>query len=162
MAQTKTDSDLLGPVPFTAMKADVGCSVYLSADQSIPTDTYTLIQFDAEDIDISDNWDTTNYKYVVGVGEAGYYDINLSIAIALSASTTSNAYIYINGGATYENKVTCASTEARVGNNINAKVYLNEGDEVEFKVYHTRGSNTILAGGSVRYTQANIWLIGKQ
>lgn len=76
-------------------------SAYLSANQtSISNTTWTKIQFNAEDFDTNNNFDsTTNYRFTPTV--AGYYQINTACQFDASITPATVGYlsIYKNGSA---------------------------------------------------------------
>ena len=75
--------------------------VYRNSIQSISSATYTKVQFNAEDIDTDNAFDSsTNYRFTVPSGKAGKYFIFTTVeGSALSASQFKyqNVAIYKNG-----------------------------------------------------------------
>jgi hypothetical protein len=55
------------------------------SDQSVTTVTYTKVQFNSEQFDTNNNWDTTNYRFLPTV--AGYYLLNASVVHNPSGAT---------------------------------------------------------------------------
>ena len=51
----------------------------LSANQSIPSSTYTKLALDTEVWDTDDAWDTTNYRFTTPTGAAGKYQFSYKI-----------------------------------------------------------------------------------
>jgi hypothetical protein len=73
-------------------------SAYMSATQTISTSTWTKVIFNTEYFDTNSNYDpTTNYRFTPTV--AGYYQVNLVLAMAdtVSGSSTEYSAIYKNG-----------------------------------------------------------------
>lgn len=68
-------------------------SVYPSAGQSLTGGTFTKIQFNTEEFDTNNCFNTTNYRFTSTV--AGYYQINLTVAVSTSVAIQS--VIYKNG-----------------------------------------------------------------
>jgi hypothetical protein len=58
---------------------------YLSSNQSIPNDAYTLIECDTEDFDTGSGYDTSTFTYTVPSGEGGVYWIYFHCDYAASA-----------------------------------------------------------------------------
>jgi hypothetical protein len=74
-----------------------GCSVYLSANQSITSGTITKVEFDSENYDSQNEFDsTTNYRFTAT--KAGKYLITLSIDFDVAAAGD-NLFVYgrVNG-----------------------------------------------------------------
>jgi len=70
--------------------------VYLSADQTVTDATHTKIQFDTVTLDTSNNWDSTNYRWLPTV--AGKYLIYGQIYATGSTSTVIRGVtqLYVN------------------------------------------------------------------
>lgn len=94
---TVTQATLATPVAGTGP----AFSAYLSANQTgISNTTWTKIQFNAEDFDTNNNFDsTTNYRFTPTI--AGYYQINAACQFDASATPATVGYlsIYKNGSA---------------------------------------------------------------
>ena len=60
---------------------------YLSSNQSIPNDAYTLIECDTEDFDTGSGYDTSTFTYTVPSGEGGVYWIYFHCDYAASANS---------------------------------------------------------------------------
>jgi hypothetical protein len=70
-------------------------SAYQSSAQSLSTSTWTKIQFQSEDFDTNNCFDsTTNYRFTPTV--AGYYGVTAGVVMGVSASTVGLAF-YKNG-----------------------------------------------------------------
>lgn len=62
-------------------------SAYGNAAQTITTDVFTKVVLNAEDYDTNNNFDsTTNYRFTPTV--AGYYQLNLKLTVATTATLT--------------------------------------------------------------------------
>lgn len=71
------------PIPTTGPMF----SAYLTADQSIPSATFTKVQLNAEEFDTHNCFDTANYRFTPNV--AGYYRISWIVRVTvLSAGLT--------------------------------------------------------------------------
>ena len=61
-------------------------SAYRSGNQTLSTSTLTKIQYNAENFDTNNNFDsTTNYRFTPTV--AGYYQINYQVGVSTTACT---------------------------------------------------------------------------
>ena len=133
---------------------------YLSANQTLPDNTWTKIQFDTEDFDTDSAYDpSTNYRFTVPSGEGGKYfvyfygniyssggssfaGIDTSIQIRVNAETDTTARFsvanYDYGGFSYQ---ACSAMGIAV---------LSASDYVEFyaKCNVSPGYNSYMAGGS--------------
>ena len=74
---------------------------YLGANQSLPYDAATKVQFNTEDFDTDSAYDnSTNYRFTVPAGEGGKYFIYCKMQITGAGVSTNNYsynYIYKNG-----------------------------------------------------------------
>jgi hypothetical protein len=71
-------------------------SVYISADQSITSNTNTKVAFDTEIFDTNNCWNTSTYRFTPTV--AGYYQINLNLWVGNTTVITRwIGKIYKNG-----------------------------------------------------------------
>ena len=71
---------------------------YNGSTASVSSNTWTKIQFNAEDFDTNSNFDsTTNYRFTPTV--AGYYQLNACVSVSVSGSTTTpmSLAFYKNG-----------------------------------------------------------------
>ena len=97
-------------------------SAYLSATQSITSGTFTKMQFNTEEYDTNNNYDTTNYRFTPTV--AGYYQVNGRFDSTV-ASTLLICTIYKNGSESRRGVDTRASLNAASGVNVSAVIYMN-------------------------------------
>lgn len=164
VAGTAADSDKLDgqhgsyysvPVGFAS-----GCYAYLSANQSIAWNTTVLINLDAEDYDLNDEFNTTTHLFTAK--SAGYYVVSLSINIdptaagqvegtcVLKNGSTAVRYCYIltvSGGAGY---VVMASSSV---------VYLAVNDTLGLYGTQSIANPRNVVGGATRYTVMSIYRI---
>lgn len=116
--------------------------------QSIPNNTWTKIQFNAETYDEQGEFDsTTNYRFTAK--EDGYYQVNARTLYTIAASNT-NAYvgigIYVNGSPySYGNNLGVrTSTNATLLNNnapnVSDVVYLTAGQYIEIFTFQNTGA----------------------
>ena len=146
-------SGSLGPTGPTGPASSLAASTYvvaagLSADQSIPSTSDTLIAF----VDISDTqnwWDPTNKRFQPTI--AGWYEISVQVLFA-TGSTTANQYntqMRKNGSqlTIWQNQIT---TSVGVSQGGTRTIYLNgTTDYVDVTVYNgNSGSVGIIKGSS--------------
>lgn len=131
-------------------------SAYLNSAQSLPNSTSTKVQFNAEEFDTNNNFDsTTNYRFTPTV--AGYYQVNgLIVCTALSSGYYAQAQLFKNGSAAKYGVNTPSATNAYTRSNISALVYMNgTTDYLELYATQNSGSTNPLATGSIdSYFQA--------
>jgi hypothetical protein len=117
-------------------------SAYMSANQTIPNETFTKIAFNTENFDVGGCYDTSNYRFTVPSGQAGKYvivaksavdglDDQESISIALYKNGSRDDKTYFSDYSPYVNRVLYAQTQ---------KIYaLDVGDYIEAFVAHAEG-----------------------
>lgn len=96
-APTPTAGDKSTKVATTAFVMNNPCfSAYRSSTQPISSSTWTKVQFNAEDYDPNNKYDsTTNFRFQPDV--AGYYDLNSAINIQATNMTAGGIALYKNG-----------------------------------------------------------------
>jgi len=122
--------------------------VYLSSDQSIDGQTTTKINFDTEDYDGNNEWDTSTYKFTAA--NAGYYLITCRLYWdATFPSERFTIYIYKNGSNVSLQgwRYSSISTGSQMGH-ITDILYLAAGDTIEFYVYQNDTSAHSLRASS--------------
>jgi hypothetical protein len=127
-------------------------SAYQSSAQTLSSSTLTKIQFQTEEFDTANAFDsTTNYRFTPQV--AGYYQITGAISIS-ATNTPTVLYIYKNGAI---NKYICQSGTAALGSGFGtALIYLNGStDYVELYAIITTGQ-ALIAQSSLTYFQASM------
>jgi len=132
----------------TVMVDGPAFSVYISADQSISTSTWTKVQFDSEAFDTNSNFDsTTNYRFTPTV--AGYYQINFRSRTVGTSSTATYYTIYKNGSAVGINAAALATNAGFQSMQIaSGIIYFNGStDYIEFYVNNNGTSPFIDAAG---------------
>ena len=130
-------------------------SAYNSSATSLPNATFTKIQFQTEEFDTANAFDsTTNYRFTPLV--AGYYQISGSIG--LSAGNTATLYQYV--ASVYKNgsnfKQSPSNAPANNGGaTVSALIYLNGStDYIELFGYQSTGSSVNTNTGVTTYFQA--------
>ena len=114
-----------------------------SANQSIANNTSTKIEFDTEDFDTDNAYDTTNDKFTVPSGKAGKYFFNTAIRIAnLGDGDVVDLRFHVNGIEVTENRQRqTAGTAVNVILQCSMIKALSVGDYVEVFASHDYGSN---------------------
>lgn len=123
-------------------------SAFRNANQSISSNTWTKVQFNNEDFDTNNNFDsTTNYRFTPTV--AGYYQLNFYWANG-SNSTYNYAAFYKNGSLY---KLTINNGSGATSGGISSVIYFNGStDYVEAYVYSDFGP---IVGSSTAYNTFN-------
>ena len=118
-------------------------SVYLSANQTVSSGTFTKIAFNSKEFDTASAFDaTTNYRFTPLI--AGYYQFNLSFYT--SGGTICIGNIYKNGSNAVSGSRTDIATTS--GSMVSYLIYLNGStDYVEF--YGYTATSTIFVGTNV-------------
>lgn len=134
----------IGGKPFTSR-----CSVYRNGVQSIPTDTPTKVEFNAENYDQDSEF--ANFRFTPK--EAGYYDIKAQGWIgAVGGDKQCHIHLEKNG-----NEIARSSDDYSYNylpGIVSKDVYLDgDTDYIEVIVYHNSGVNRDLLG-----TAETTWL----
>lgn len=135
-----TDAIAISSTGVLTFSGQSGCSVYLSADQDVPTASVTTLQFDSEDYDIQSEFNTGTYTYTAST--AGKYIVALC-AYTAEALNNGNALVII----IKKNAAEWGRTALRPGSNgvtgslITIGMDLAANDTVTAEVYHTFGAN---------------------
>lgn len=125
-------------------------SAYLSGNQSISANTFTKAQFNTEEFDTANCFNTSTYRFTPNV--AGYYQVNLMIYTSGSGSTQGNGMIYKNGASAKGTFQNIANGQALP---IPALIYLNGStDYIEAYGYIGTASGVIAGDANYCYFQA--------
>ena len=122
-------------------------SAIISANLTIPTSTFTKINFDTKDFDLTNDYDTTNYRFQPSV--AGYYLLTANIANigGQTSGTNSLLAIYKNG-----QWFSAGSGGSLIYFATSLFVYANgTTDYFDVYYYQNSGSNRTSTGGTDRY-----------
>ena len=115
-----------------------------SSSQNIDTSTWTKVQIDQEVLDTDNAYDnTTNYRFTVPTGGAGWYMCHFSTGIDdVQDSDYVYARLYVNGSAIDHalGSGWCSAANAVLQAATSHMVYLDDGDYLELYVYHNEGS----------------------
>jgi hypothetical protein len=133
---------------------------YISAAQAIPDNTWTKIQFNAENFDEKSEFDpVTNFEFTAK--EEGYYQVNARTEFTLTTLVDGSHIsiaIYVNGSVwAYGNSLQVstdgASSKTMVYNNapvVSDVVYLQAGQTISIYVYQFTGVSQNLGSGQTR------------
>ena len=119
--------------------------------QTIPTGTWTIVQFNAETFDIQNEYDnTTNFRFTAT--KAGYYQVNASVMWS-SWNTSSVFYVSIyKNAAEYARNYFVAPSASGGSVPVSDIVYLSTGDYIDVRVYQNTGvDKTIEPGNAYTY-----------
>ena len=118
--------------------------------QTIPSESYTKIQYNTEVYDNLGEYDNTNYRFTAT--EEGYYLVTARILFALALWDKDRIVLrlYKNGvvNVALGETITPSSFSVAAGTDGSTILYLEEGDYIDVRVYHNRGTNTDLQADS--------------
>jgi hypothetical protein len=125
-------------------------SAYQSSAQTPTVNAWTKVQFQTEEFDTSNAFDsTTNYRFTPQV--AGYYQV--SLAISCSLATVASTSIYKNGSLFKGGNQTTGNT----AQSFSTLLYLNGStDYIEGYVYIANATAALNTGSSITYFQASM------
>jgi len=134
---------------------------YLSADQSINNTTWTAVQltkdFETNTTPGTDGWDSTNYRFIIPSGQAGYYRVSY---ICQWKSGEDNGkyrcriHWYDVSASTWYQKATAVSyltTNYELSLAVEDIFYADAGDYIQFSVYEDSGTASNLSGSASGY-----------
>lgn len=116
--------------------------VTLSADQGIPNNSNTKVNFDSETYDLNSNYDTVTNRFTAN--EPGYYKINSTISTGQN-SDGFELMIFVNGSLFSRYYPNIPSTGYHQSLSIQDVIFLNTNDYIEIYVYRGFPNNHILA-----------------
>lgn len=127
-------------------------SAYQSTGQTLSSSTFTKLQFQTEEFDTANCFDsTTNYRFTPNV--AGYYQVNARAGMA--TTNCSNIMEIWKNGARYK-RGNSVYTSAGDGTSVNILVYLNgTTDYIEAYYWLSTGQGTA-SGVATVYFQASM------
>ena len=133
MALTKVQSEMASGGP--------AFSAYRSGNQTPSSNTWTKVQFQAEEFDTNSNYDNaTNYRFTPTV--AGYYQVNAILDLGGSGVSFTLSAFYKNGSQ-FKN-IGYISNSAEIIHTGSSLIYMNgTTDYLEVYVYITASSPTI-------------------
>ena len=122
-------------------------SAYMSSSQSLTTITLTKVQFNTEDFDTDNCFDTSTYRFTPNV--AGYYQVNGILTLIGTSGTAWVMYLYKNGSV-IQNIGNQRSSGGEGGPSGSALVYMNGiTDYLEMYTLVVATSPSIYAASSV-------------
>jgi len=134
-----------------------GVRAYLSANQENLVDqAYTKVLLNAENYDVSADFDTANSRFVAPV--TGYYQVNALVSWVSSSVIADKTYmslIYVNG-AEYSRAYNHSSLASILGCPISDVVYAQAGQYIELYARHVAGANTPDVLGGSNYTYMSV------
>jgi len=125
----KTDAGLPG----------IGARVYRTTNQSIPHNTNTALQFDAETYDTANFHDNVTNNTRLTIPYAGKYSISASIDFVQNTTGTRHVFFLINGTTFIAGNTGPATTLPNTTVALEAKYSFSAGDYVECLVYQNSG-----------------------
>jgi len=131
----------------TILSTTAKAAAYVSASQTISSNTWTKVNFDTEHYDPGNNFDTTNKRFTAPV--AGYYLI--TSLIGYSSVQDQKRYIsaIYQNGSRIKTFYTVASGTTNAYCSLSAIVYLDANDYVEIWTYHDATASQSLDGQSL-------------
>jgi hypothetical protein len=128
----------------------VGAMVYRSSAQTISNNSFTSVNFNAEQYDTNNFHDNTtnSNRLTIPSGKSGYYLLNGFIAWEANVTGVRSSRFVTDTGDLYNNlSIINAGTPYGTGTQISAVVYLAAAAWVEMKVHQTSGGNLDLSSG---------------
>ena len=132
-------------------------SAYATIATSCASATYTKVAFQAKEFDTANAFDsTTNYRFQPTV--AGYYQVNLALVWAQSATGYGISTIYKNGSEFKRGSANAFIAANNISSVASAIIYLNGStDYIEGYAYQaTGGSLSTFQGQAYDYFQASM------
>jgi len=116
-------------------------SVIGSTAQSVASSTVVKVQFDSELYDDGGHADLTAFPSRLTVSEAGWYVIQGTVRFAFNSSIVSlrSVTLFVNNAASHGDVQVTIPASTACDMNLVAIAYLNAGDYVEIRLYHTGG-----------------------
>lgn len=160
--QSGLNADMLDSVHLSALQQNfIGCSVRTSGTLTMSSaDTFYKVQFNTEDYDYGNYWDTTNYKYLPLIEGSYHVDVNLLFG---AVADQNDLYIGIyKNGALYRATYIIASKAANTPLHFSCDVPLDGVDDY-VEIYAKAGAGltnrTVIT--NQYYTKVDIHLAGK-
>ena len=127
-------------------------SVYRTANQALSATTYTKVQFNLEEFDTANCFDSaTNYRFTPTV--AGYYQFNLCVNYASSSNINAAIVAIYKNGASYKRNDQIITVNGTNASNLSALIYCDGvTDYVEGYAWGNT-SPTITGGQTVTFFQ---------
>lgn len=120
-------------------------TTYLEIDQSVPGDsTYYIVEFDTEEDDPQDLFDTTTHSYIVR--HNGRYEASATIEIAAAGQNNLYTLALFRNGSMVKRKSRQSVVNEPLSLNIDFERRLDEGDEIDVRLLQDSGSNKTING----------------
>lgn len=154
---------LADSISVTSLDADevsvnnIGASFYLGNTQTISDKTTTKIQFDNENYDENNEFDTVNHKFVAN--NSGYYIINIGTSWVSDSSWSAGDRIRVNvyvNGSERDTWRPYMSSAKKAGTSHTTVINISASDEIDLRVRQNSGSSQKLGGSSAEDTWAKI------
>jgi hypothetical protein len=138
----------------------IGCTLYKSANQAIPNDTWDTITFDSElfDTDGFHSTSSNTSRITIPSGKAGKYLI-IGNWVWDAISTQYETYLGLNGSLSYMGPQTGASSGKPTSSAKSWILNLAVGDYLELRALHKYGSNVNILGTD-DHTQFSVQYLG--
>ena len=131
----------------------------ITTNQSFSANTYTKIEFNGENFDTANNFDsTTNYRFTPTT--AGYYQINMNVLMSSTASTNTfmDILIYKNG-TNYLAESFTNNSSAYAGGQISGVIYFNgSSDYIEGYIWQNSGTGQLIRNDTGFTTFSGVWI----
>ena len=130
-------------------------SVYLAADQSISSSTWTKVQLNTENFDTNNDFDaTTNYRFTAPI--TGYYHIHGQVGVTQAGAGPGvflNSAIWKNAAPLVTGSTNAGSGSANVipREAMGGLFYLSAGDYIELYIYVSEASRQACGGSGVTF-----------
>ena len=120
-------------------------ATYLGTDQSIPGDsTYYIVEFDTEEDDPEDLFDTTTHSYTVR--HSGRYRATATIEIAAAGQNNLYTLALFRNGSLAKRKSRQSAVNEPLSLDVDFERRLDEGDEIDVRLLQNSGSNKTING----------------
>ena len=115
----------------------------MSADQTVPTTTWTKMNFNTVEYDTHSGFDTSNYRYTIPTGYGGKYLFTSSSNFYLDDIRSITVALYVNGSRREfgRSQVESASSNSFTAVTATFIVTLSAGDYVESYTLHANGND---------------------
>ena len=122
--------------PQTILETEAVAARYTSnSGQSIPFATYTTVVYEDIDFDTHGSYNNTSGVYTAPV--SGYFKVDASIWITLSAGNGSGVLSIFKNASQYNEGDASVTISNELSQAHSALVQLNKGDTLEIKLFHT-------------------------
>lgn len=119
-------------------------SAYQSVAQSVPNSSFTVLSCEVEEVDTSNAYSTSNYRFAPTV--AGYYQIQGAVQWSNPVTNYTTISVFKNGA---EHRRGNGANSSVYNASVAALVYLNGStDYVELKVWQASGGSLLTTAGA--------------